>query len=56
MSTENHDRADAIVAFASGTIIGIAAVLVYFRLQARCRPHARPMVSDNSYDGEDLFI
>lgn len=56
MSTTNHDKGEAVVAFASGTIIGIAAALIYVRLQARRRPRAIPPGADNAYDGEDLFI
>lgn len=56
MSTGHDDKADALVAFASGALIGVALTLLFVRMQKNRA--SRPSIDreDYHYDGGDLFI
>lgn len=61
MSTANDDNAGAVVAFVSGALIGVAATLLFVRMQNRRGAAAHlcnGKTSDNDYcyDGGDIFI
>lgn len=58
MSTDNDDTAGAVVAFASGAIIGVFATLLIMRIQSN-RANASKAYCDDydyDYDGGDLFV
>lgn len=56
MSTDNDDTGGAVVAFASGAIIGVVATLLFIRMQSNRARNSREYDNDYIYDGGDLFV
>jgi hypothetical protein len=56
MSTDNDDTAGAVVAFVSGAIIGVAATLLFVRVQRNRSFGSKAKDDDYYYDGGDLFV
>lgn len=56
MSTENHDTGEALVAFVSGFLIGVATTVLFVRRQGNRRIGANANYDDYHYDGGDIFI
>lgn len=57
MSAVNDDNVGAVVAFVSGALIGVAATLLFVRMQEnKRRVGARANDEDYCYDGGDIFI
>lgn len=56
MSIGSDDKADAVVAFASGAIIGVALTLLFVRMQKKRGSGSNRTREDYVYDGGDLFI
>lgn len=57
MSAVNDDNVGAVVAFVSGALIGVAATLLFVRMQENKRMvGSRANDEDYYYDGGDIFI
>lgn len=56
MPIGNDDKADAVVAFASGAIIGVALALLFVRMQKKRCGGTKKTHEDYYYDGGDLFV
>jgi len=56
MSAVDDDTPGAVVAFASGAIIGVLATLLFVRVQRNRERCSRERGDDYSYDGGDLFV
>ena len=56
MSTGNDDKVDAVVAFVSGAIIGVALTLLFVRKQGKRAGGSKENYDDYYYDGGDLFV
>jgi hypothetical protein len=56
MSTGKDDKVDAVVAFVSGAIIGVALTLLFVRMQGKRGFRSEVNYDDYKYDGGDLFV
>lgn len=56
MSTDNDHNVDPVVAFVSGTIIGVAVTLLLVRMQGKLALGSKANDEGYYYDGGDLFI
>jgi hypothetical protein len=56
MSTGSDDKVEAVVAFVSGAIIGVALTVLFFRKQRNRVIGSQEDYKDYCYDGGDLFI
>ena len=56
MSTDNNDTGEAVVAFVSGVLIGVAASLLFVRMKNRRKTGFDTSYDDYSYEGGDLFV
>lgn len=56
MSTDNDDTGGAVVAFASGVLIGVVATLLFVRIQGNRAIASKAYDDDYNYDGGDLFV
>lgn len=56
MATDHDDDIATVVAFVSGTLIGVAATLLFVRMQNRRHADSRTRDDDYHFDGGDIFI
>jgi len=56
MSIGNDDTGEAVVAFASGVLIGVAATLLFVKIHNNRSIGSKKNYEDYQYDGGDLFI
>jgi hypothetical protein len=56
MSIVDDDSTETVVAFVSGALIGVAATLLFVRMQRNRGIGSKQDYDDYYYDGGDIFI